>query len=1413
MSLPTFTDYIHEAPEHGESEHTALVSSKIQGFEDAPDHQTSGTERQSLTDHHKDAVSSHYNAAMRYTGRSQFINTALIHGKGTIAHPGHRAHHEELMSMHESAPALHHDVHVYSSLGKFNPTEHIQKSGGLFQTPAHVSASINPHIAAAHANFAKMADNVNHQHVLHMHLPKGSKCGTYIGSYSQHPNEQEFLVKPHTKFHITGSETHDLADGTKRTIWHATPHADHLHEATYHDTTVFRDVTHRVTPNPNRVKTHAGRVEQAKAKLQADNDAQSQSLWEKGPKDPNPRTYNYPDKELHEPVKLYTVGSHSVNKALIRQHSGAVSDEIDAKHHQSYLEQADRVSHALKHLANPLDSEIHVYSGISDDHMRSLHAANSNIVHTPAFTSTSLESSRAANHAHTIRHFVHDDSANGNRIRVKTESHILHFKLPKGYDKGAYIAGISHASREREFLLDKGQTWKVTKKDSVTKRFAYKPKATDRTGPEHPGHVTNHVTHIWTLEPHDSKLHEVASPIKSFTAHSRNINFGLHADTVPPSIAKRANTVEDHMKPHTGDHVVVYHGTKDRGFEHGGTYTPKGFISASHDLEVGRRFAKAHGFESTNRGNAAEGHLLHITVHPGVKTLNIGNDGSHYDEHEVVLNRNQPLHLEKMDSEETETGGKKITIHHWKATALPNMHEAVEHRDTYFNGVMKFDRVHGRNGLVSHIGHDGFKRIDHAPDHEEIQKQHASMRNSHKVMDADTQHIIKKYTGNSANINKHLIMPKPMSFLGADHGKHADMMSNAIKQHGKPLRHDVHVYSGLGDFDPTKHFDKTGTIHQPAFTSTSLNPTVALAFGPKRPDKQMNHIIHYHLPKGYKRSLYVAGHSAVKDEREMLLDRGQKWQLTGVKKSRVHIKFGKNVSGEKDHYRDVTVWSVRPHHSQLNEAYTHDPHPAAYTDGSAEAFDYDAPESNDHHHEEHLHLHALHGRDNDPEHVTHVNNYTHASYDINQHLITNGKHEVDAEVHQMHAHLQKAISEAKPLDKEHHVYSYCGPNPTSKKMTNSDGHMQTPAYTSTSINPEVAGWHANMGGMTRHIAHFHLPKGYTGGIYIGGHSTHHEQEMLLGPNQRFQKTHEHVITHEPTDEGLKYKTIIHTFKPLDHIQVHEALTHDSSLFDSSPSNGEKSLRDHAIATGSDHTNVTSQFSQKQKEDRHAFGTSHTDTEAAHLIKRSRDHYEKYLESGKHTHHTYSNVHDERTNKIKEQYIDHVMSSYSEDAGVNDHLIKKYTRGVGSPYHDKHEDRSTRLSESIKAHGAPLDQAHHVYSGLKGFNPREHFENNNGVIHTPAFTSTSINPHMAKDFAYTGKHEEQHILHFELPAGYAKGAYMEHHSMHPHEQEYLLDKGQSWKLKNHSEHHTHDLTWAEGHPTKLHVWTVVPHEDK
>lgn len=186
-------------------------------------------------------------------------------------------------------------------------------------------------------------------------------------------------------------------------------------------------------------------------------------------------------------INWYTQNSYPINMYLITKKNETGRDTPDILESHKHLQNAIGKT-------NPLSEPLSVFSGVDRKHRTSSSAFSGfkkgEIYHTPSYTSTSLKPSVALKFAGS---HLSKDKPNGRR-------HILHFKLPKGYDKGLYIANNAtpHNQKEKEFLLAPDQKWKVTNHTIA--------KGTNKLlGPSYEKHGKHYYTHIWTLEPHEKE--------------------------------------------------------------------------------------------------------------------------------------------------------------------------------------------------------------------------------------------------------------------------------------------------------------------------------------------------------------------------------------------------------------------------------------------------------------------------------------------------------------------------------------------------------------------------------------------------------------------------------------------------------------------------------------------------------------------------------------------------------------------------------------------------------------------------------------------------------------------------------------------------------------------------------------------
>jgi len=175
-------------------------------------------------------------------------------------------------------------------------------------------------------------------------------------------------------------------------------------------------------------------------------------------------------------ANAYTgVSSDEINKAVVRRNSGAGVDPVTAK-------DLDHLSSGLRHpdfkLTHPGTVWTHVY-------------APKGIMMTGSHPLLGVK--KAGDTIHLDRYV--SATQDFSEIRANTEvknkfpgqvHHVIQWNLPAGYNKGASISHISKFTHEREFLMDHGQKFRFTGKD--TKTFGH----FSGSGP---------VLHIWHFEP------------------------------------------------------------------------------------------------------------------------------------------------------------------------------------------------------------------------------------------------------------------------------------------------------------------------------------------------------------------------------------------------------------------------------------------------------------------------------------------------------------------------------------------------------------------------------------------------------------------------------------------------------------------------------------------------------------------------------------------------------------------------------------------------------------------------------------------------------------------------------------------------------------------------------------------------
>jgi hypothetical protein len=944
--------------------------------------------------------------------------------------------------------------------------------------------------------------------------------------------------------------------------------------------------------------------------------------------------------------------------------------------------------------------------------------------------------------------------------------------------------------------------------------------------PTHPDIAAEHAS---LLEDHKPVTAKYEMSVRRYTGNdSKELNTSLITKGEPELIHQSMHN--NLMKLHEESpalkrthHVYSSTGSFDPGkvVKEDGVFTTPAHISTT--LHPGIAAAKANAQDT----GLNDQHILHFELPTGYKHGSYLAGHSQYrHEKEYLIKPKTKWKVKNKTTFHVGENGQKRHVWH----VVPHeseLQEAASHTDGYFNGKITYGYdSQGNHGIMQHVGWSR-KGHEFSYDHQDVERQHKQLVTQHRIpsKDEDAVQQIKDYTAGSSKVNRSLIKPGLFSFGNGP----AKKLSGVIGKYTKPLQHDTHVYSGLSNFDPSDHFRKgKGTIHLPAFTSTSLHPSVALNFAPHDPETGISHIIHFHLPAGYKKGLYIDGRSHVRGEREMLLDKGQTWKLKEPPKQ-MALKVGyKNLNDPRfqNHTREVTLWSVEPHTRKLNEATYHDPkvfHQAeAYGKKKTPAADFMTDRKYatmyrlGQEAKEHEQTMLAHGptRDDLKEGSEHhhlareINRYTGASSTmINRHLLGKGEASDPQSLTHRADTLSKAIEHfGKPLEHEAHVYSGIGGFNPAEHFKEDNGVFHMPAFTSTSLNPMIAHSFAHSQDKPlshsfisdMHVIHFHLPKGYKKGCYVNGVSQcNGEYEYLLDKGQKWKlKGHSvHNDVSYSTSDGAKNiaKRKVHVWSVEPHEDsLKEAFEHEPRVYQNSMKNAWSFQAKPMTAAHNAMNNIAGQIRDNVLDD----------------VMR---HHKKMVEYGP-------------PKGENNEHIDSIKNyTGSESDPINKHLLGNTLTNFHSSRKEAEEHwegKAAELDDAIKHYAKPLDHEAHVYSGIGGFDPAEHFKYGNGTIHMPSFVSTSIDPDTAQNFAHRRPKapghsfsHDYHIIHFHLPKGYDKGVYAENCSLCGGEKEYILNRDQKWKLKDHTVHNSIQYKSDSGaHKKKVHVWSVEPHEE-
>lgn len=957
--------------------------------------------------------------------------------------------------------------------------------------------------------------------------------------------------------------------------------------------------------------------------------------------------------------------------------------------------------------------------------------------------------------------------------------------------------------------------------------------------------------------------------ILNHTYSSRNLNSELAYSETPlhfheQKAQKLSSAITDNLKPLEHEHHV-YSGLG--GYDPhlifsaaNGVFKAKHFVSGSIDPAI----ATQHDNLKTMLQDGEESHVVHFHLPKGyAKARYIAHISEFPGEHEMLFDRDQHW---KLTGTHTIRSTHPVTgrAHHRTIWSVVPHESPATVREIFSpvspEHIKQHLKIIAKTSHYPYMADDDWDHLKsefpndhHVIDHAEVTAHHEKMLSLHEhLYSLNDNRTIKKYTNGETGMNSELIESGQVAEGNWQHGHYQGMKD--IFKHKLDLDHDAHVYSGIG-FDPTKHFkEHDGVFHSPAFISTSLNPHVALGIGSSNYGMD-SHVLHFQLPKGYSKGAYFGGNGNVlfKNQRELVLDHKQNFKLVGHKTYTQPKGTGRFSSST--HAKKVNIWTVVPHDTATvreelehdGKLYFDDAHPGMADIEWGNHAEKHPNTSQFLDHKEAIKTLAVSKMSRvkniptyPPKQDGFLGHYTRGSSTINGHLLGSIA-PFDYDMHQKayNRSVQDTVDgvsaaikkHAMPLDHTLHVYS--GTNhPHLQNGTIGIGDtVHTPAFTSTSIKHTIAkgfGWnHIDPEGTdtAHHIIHFELPAGYNQGTYVEPHSwISHECEYLLDKNQKWKITnHETFKTRDPqySHEPKIIDRHVWTVVPHSEKTIGEALEHDPKMF------ARKQVDAYIGKRAINKVNIPYHDAAKVGDDHDV------------VMRRNHDYTPSLPEK----------------NDI-ESYTRHQSET------INNHLL-----GVAGYVGGHSQERAENLSNIIKKHVKPLDHEAHVYSGV-GFDPSEHFRHGDGVIHMPAFTSTSLNvttPHeFGKQFnkkktetttertprAISMNHDntssftpdkaslfkshadvEKHVIHFKLPVGYTRGLYIRPHSRYQEEHEFLLDKDQKWKLEKHevvnswqSSRSDEAYPWLpEGQrshirhtytsKTRRHIWTVVPHDDK
>ncbi len=208
-----------------------------------------------------------------------------------------------------------------------------------------------------------------------------------------------------------------------------------------------------------------------------------------------------------------------------------------------------------------------------------------------------------------------------------------------------------------------------------------------------------------------------------------------------------------------------------------------------------------------------------------------------------------------------------------------------------------------------------------------------------------------------------------------------------------------------------------------------------------------------------------------------------------------------------------------------------------------------------------------------------------------------------------------------------------------------------------------------------------------------------------------------------------------------------------------------------------------------------------------------NHHEKFIFSwhndnmSTHPHLSNLHAHHYRTlaqlANVNHPHYKDVVRNYTEGSyELNNHLYDSYINGQ-KPKRTVQGIKLSQMDDLIQQHRTPHDMT--VYTGPH-FDPERLSEDR--IVHLPAYTSTSLTPHVAKDFGVEG-----HVIRIHLPKGHPH-LFMDNRSRYQGQSELVLPRNMQLQVDKEPSHivtgkfknHFEDTHWTN-QDQSIHFWNA------